>query len=165
MFAALVLAAAMQTDTYTDDAGCRWKRRPPAAAKSASGVKPKAKHPAKAKPKQPDDEFIGCDPDGYGVWKSDLEDVPTMATEIFVPIEMIMDVDTYEAPLELVPPVSFEQACDCDVAGYPVFVGQPIFVGGGGGFVQLPPTVPVPEGPTWLMLLVGAIALRLRRAN
>lgn len=160
MIAALALAAALQTDIYTDDAGCRWKRRPVAVKPAASGVKPKTKHPAKAKPKQPNDEFIGCDPDGYGVWKSDLEDVPTMATEIFVPIEMVMD--SYEAQLELVPPVSFEQACDCVVGGYPVFVGELIFVGGGGGFVQLPPTVPVPEGPTWLMLLVGALAIGLK---
>ncbi len=164
MIVALVLAAALQADVYTDDAGCRWKKRPPAAVKAASGAKkakPGPKRPAKAKPKTEDDEFIGCDEEGFGVWKSDIEDLDFMATDTFVPLEMIEAPDDMPAVLAAEP-----VPCDCDeqivVRG---FDGGDFGGGGGGGGVVTPHVPAVPEPETWLMMLVGvlAVATRLRR--
>lgn len=172
MISALALAAALQAgDVYTDAAGCQWKRRPPAAAKSASGakkaVKPAGKpRPAKAKPKEPDDEFIGCDEEGFGVWKSDLEaDLAEIMTEPFVPIETVMPLEP-DAPAA----VTFTEACDCDQQAVPYPAGGYAFSGGGGGGSgsskpdipdqhTIPPAIPEPS--TWLLLLGGAVALRM----
>lgn len=156
MIAALALAAALQADTYVDDAGCRWKRKPvviqnAARKPAASGVlHQKPKRPAKAKPAAKQDEFIGCDEGGFGVWKSDLlADVDFMGTEVFVPIEEVMG----EVAGEPVVLPTFEQACDCAVG----VVEVPIFVGGGGGVVVHTP--PVPEPSMWLLMVLGLIGL------
>jgi hypothetical protein len=166
VIAALALAAALQTDEYKDEWGCRWKRRPVATqkaagkpvAKKATNAAKKATRPAKAKPADPDDEFIGCDPEGFAVMRSDLEAIYTIEAE------------TFERGLGLVPPVSekatqisdsLEEGCDCSSVAQPV--SYPVF--GGGGFYASPRAVvaPVPEPETWALLLAGLAFLVTKR--
>lgn len=171
----IALALALQPGIYTDDAGCKWRRRPvvtkqaakPAKAASAPVVPVAKKKPAKARPKAPDDDFIGCDPEGFGIWRVDLELPPLEPIPVEPPT---IEIVTYERTPELVQPLpaesrTFDELCNCalplPVGSYPV-ASPPIYL------IQIPPpvpTTPVPEPSTWLLLLAGVAALKYRHAK
>jgi hypothetical protein len=150
VIAALVLAAALEV--YTED-GCRWirpaastpKAKPRPAAAPASAVNPRRK----PKPRQPDDELIGCDEDGP-VWRSEITTV-----DFWPPLAPPARLDRIE-PVPAAEPPTFETECDCGPA-FPYW--PPIFIGGGSITYQ---STAIPEPSIWLAILAG-LALIIRR--
>ncbi len=176
--AALLLLAsaqvmALETDgLYYDDAGCLWRTKPKAthhkATVAASGVPAaKPKRRSAAKPKAPEDEFIGCEailPPLPPLTALPLPEVSFPAIPLEEPEPTLTALVMPPPFVPGVPPESFEVACDCGlmpgVPWPPVVIGGPVLV------VVRPPVSPIPEPSAWLLLLAGgaALAYRIKRA-
>ena len=154
-------AAALETDgLYYDDAGCVWREKPKVKriTTAASGVPAKPKRRSAAKPKAPEDEFIGCEAvlppvTPLTVLPLPLVSFPVVSLEELEPAltALVLPPPTFT----LSPPETFEVACDCGVGVVP----WPVTVIGGPVLVVQPPVSPIPEPSVWLLLLAGGLAL------
>ena len=159
-------AAALETDgLYYDDAGCVWREKPKVKriTTAASGVPAKPKRRSAAKPKAPEDEFIGCEAvlppvTPLTVLPLPLVSFPVVSLEELEPAltALVLPPPTFT----LSPPETFEVACDCGVV--PGVPWPPVVVGGPVLVVVRPPVSPIPEPSAWLLLLAGVAALGFR---
>jgi hypothetical protein len=173
-FIALTLAAAVQAapaasasdaTVYKDEYGCKWKRKPKAAQSvgkrvAASASQPHRRTTIKPVPKREElDEFIGCDPEGFAVFTSDLQALGFIEATTFDAI----------APVANGEPASFQEECACSLGthegasgsiGFPINRSVMPWPGGGGYVVHVPA---VPEPSTWLMMLSALMMLMWRR--